>query len=193
MAAPTKYPRSEMLSAAAEILAEAGVRGLSMSEIGRRVGAPSGSLYHRFEGLDDVLASLWIESAEEFQSQFLAALGSGSSAQEAAVAAAAVVVGWTRANPDRATVLLRYRREDLLFPDWPPQLSQRAEKLARQLDEGINAFVRRSARPRHAVVLAVIDIPYAAVRRYLGQGQEIPDGIESMVSIATTAVMQTRE
>ena len=61
MARPTKFTESQILDAAAAIIAAAGPGAATMSAIGTAIGAPSGSLYHRFRTRDELLGRLWLE------------------------------------------------------------------------------------------------------------------------------------
>ena len=48
MPRPARFTRDELLDAAAALLAADGPSAVAMSVVARAVGAPSGSMYHRF-------------------------------------------------------------------------------------------------------------------------------------------------
>lgn len=56
--------RADILTAAAEILAESGWAGLSMREVARRAGVSVGATYQWFSGKDEIFAELYIARLE---------------------------------------------------------------------------------------------------------------------------------
>jgi AcrR family transcriptional regulator len=59
--------KASLIDAAAAIIAEAGVEGLSMQALAARAGATTGSIYHFFDGRDGVLRALNERYSEEFR------------------------------------------------------------------------------------------------------------------------------
>ena len=155
-----------------------------MATIAARLGAPTGSLYHRFSSRGLLLASLWLRSIRKFQPGFTAALEAGD-----AEAAALHTPRWCRENPAEAAVLLLYRREDLTA-QWPAELGDEAERLNATASAALTAFAHhRPDIDRERLVFAVIDVPYAAVRRYLVQQQPPPALADELVVTACRAVL----
>lgn len=148
-----------------------------MAEIARLSGAPSGSIYHRFSSLDELLAQMWIRAVRRSQAEFEKAAGTPDPL-EAAVAAALSVYDFCARHPADARLLLAFRREDLLGG---PLTSAAKEELAR-LNEPVQEMIvdltrrlyGRASRPKvDLVALAVFDLPYGAVRRPLLVGQKL--------------------
>jgi len=181
---PAKFDTDEILDTTAHLIAERGLAQSTISEIAERLGAPSGSIYHRFESRDVLLARLWIRTVHRAQAGFLTALGADS-LQEAAAGAALHLVHWSRANPSEASLLLLYRQEDLAR-QWPDELGAELSVLNDDLRAAVRDFTRRRfgrvTRSRlQAVAFALVDVPYAACRRYLLAGQDPPPTLDDLV------------
>ncbi len=175
---------SHFLDAAVELAADAGPSAVTMAAVAKAVGAPSGSVYHRFPGRPALLAEVWLRTVEGFQEGWFAALGSGAGDPRAAARAAAVhVVAWSRAHP-RAAALLLYGAAEFAQDDWPEPSVLRAEAGHRQVGEavaGLCAELGAEAGPAaDRVALAVIDLPLTIVRRHLRRGQELPAHAEDL-------------
>ena len=191
MPAVTKYTAEQMLAVAARIVADDGLQALTMKEVGRRLGAPSGSVYHRFPARGDLLAQLWIATAEAFQAEFIAALDRPGDGIEVAVAAGVGVVDWVRTHPNEAAVLLRHHRDELLGHQHDAELASRASALVEALDRAIARTASRVQLREEVVLMATIDIPYGAVRRYVAAGAAVPADIERHVGAAIAEALRS--
>jgi AcrR family transcriptional regulator len=195
MARPPKFSRDAMLAGALQVVAREGPRGSTIGQIAEEVGAPSGSIYHRFASRDVLLAELWLETVENFQRGFLAAL-EGPDTLERGVAAALYTPQWARERLPEARLLLVHRREDLLATGggWPGELTERARRLGDDLVAGVRAYARRhfgeaTAERRRRVSFAVIEIPGGAVRHHLVAGRPPPRAVDGLVEEASRAVL----
>jgi len=189
---PAKFDSDEILDITAVLIAEGGLGQATVSEIGVRLGAPSGSIYHRFDSRDLLLARLWIRTVRRAQKGFLAAL-SIDDLHEAATGAALHILRWSRAHRAEASVLLLYRREDLA-DRWPDELGDELSVLNDDMRQAVRNFTRRRfgrVTPTHlqTVTFALVDVPYAACRRYLLAGQEPPASIDDLVLRACTCTL----
>ncbi|WCD85969.1 hypothetical protein KPP03845_102310 [Streptomyces xanthophaeus] len=54
------------------LAAGGGPDAVTMSAVAQAVGAPSGSVYHRFAGRPALLAEVWLRTVEAFQEGYLA-------------------------------------------------------------------------------------------------------------------------
>jgi AcrR family transcriptional regulator len=160
-----------------------------MSAVAADLGAPSGSIYHRFAGRDELAAALWLRTVERFQAGFIATLTVGDEPVDAAVAAACWVVEWAAAHPADAALLTRYRREDLIHGDYPEPVRRRADAAKTQLARALGGMARRLDQPLDRVIFAVVQIPYAAVRASVGSGRPIPVWTGAAVGSAARAVL----
>ena len=177
-----------MLDAAAGLLVDGGPAALSASGVARALGAPSGSVYHRFESRDDLAASLWMRTAERFDSEVVEELRAPGDPVEIAVATARHLIEWSKANPTDAFILTMFRREDLAGADLSPALASRARALGARQRSAVEHLARRLELPADLVGFAVAGIPYAAVRRHVGNRAPIPvwtaDAVERSVRAA---------
>jgi AcrR family transcriptional regulator len=192
VARPAKFSEDQILDATLQLVATGGPGAATMSAIAAAVGAPVGSLYHRFASRELLLARLWIRTVRRFQRGFIAALADND-LDAAAIGASLHAVTWARDHLDEARVLLLHRRQDLVAR-WPQELG---DELA-QLNDGVEAAVRDHARRRYGsddedhlqrLTFALADLPYAAMRRYLAAGEPPPASLEDLVATTCGCVL----
>lgn len=169
MAPPRKHETDAILDATRALVLSEGPRAASVAAIAKVSGAPAGTLYHRFGNRNGVLTAAWLRSLERFQSRAMAA--TGDDPIEAAVAMGVAAVGFARDTPEDARLLLTIRPSDLL--DGAPDAEFTATLTAmnaplierlRELARGI--YGNDDARTMDAMSRAVVDLPYAVVRRH---------------------------
>lgn len=185
MGRPAKFSTDQILDTTAQLVAEGGPGYATVAGIAERLAAPTGSIYHRFESRDLLLAQLWIRTAVRAQEGFVRALSQDDIGQ-AAIDAALHIPRWSRENLDDASVMLLYRREDLA-EEWPKELGAELETLNEAIVTAVRNFVRRrfgSVSKANVTVasFALLDVPYAAVRRYLIAGKPPPRSIDDLVT-----------
>lgn len=166
------FDKAEIIAAALGIIAQEGLKALTMQSIAERIKVPIGSIYHRFPSRDALLGELWINIAKQFQEGFLASLNSSG------LQGALYTIQWVRTYPKEGQVLLLYRREELSSGNWPEDFKEEVAGLSRELDEGIRSFVKeyfgRVTRDNlERTIFALVDVPFAAVRRSI-QKNEMP-------------------
>ena len=185
MSRPAKFSEDAILDVSRDLVIESGPAALTVTAVARLLGAPSGSLYHRFAKRDTLAAALWLRVVRRFQSGYLAKLAD-LDPLIAALGAAGHVVTWSRANLDDARLLLLFRGRDLVHDTWPKTLREENRTLQHQLEAGIRdlhaAFGASDPAGRHRVSYAVIDVPYAAVRPALLAGRQPPDSTDVLVA-----------
>ncbi|HZA12416.1 helix-turn-helix domain-containing protein [Mycobacterium sp.] len=186
MPRPQRYNTDVLLEAAAEILASDGPAAVTMSAVARAARAPSGSMYHRFPTRAALCARLWLRSQERFHAGLMAALADATDRQDRCVAGARFVVGWCRDEPVQAQVLL-VGADALARDEWPPDALRRYDELRRELDQTLRGLRRRADHDR--ITAAVIDIPYAIVRRHLRSGAPLPAAAEDIVEDCARALV----
>lgn len=182
MGRPAKFGEDRILDAALAVLAEDGPGAATIGAIAARLGAPSGSIYHRFGSRDLLLATLWARCARRFQEGFSAALEADD-----AEAAALHTPRWCRAHPDEAAVLLLYRRQDLVA-EWPEEFAALNEESAAALDSFAE---RHPGLERERLVFAAVDVPYGAVRRHLLARRPPPPEVDALIVTACRAVLSS--
>ena len=197
MAPPRKHETDVILDAARALVLDGGPRAASVAAIAKASGAPAGTLYHRFGNRDGILTAAWLRALERFQTRAMAANSETAldTALETAVAMAVAGIGFARELPDDARLLLTIRPGDLL--DGPPDaafqetlaamnapLNERIGALARQL------YGRSDRRCVDAVMRAVGDLPYAAIRRH-AHDEPMPRWLEADVAESARAVLES--
>jgi AcrR family transcriptional regulator len=191
MPRPARHHRDSLLDAAVALAAERGPAGVSMAEVGRVAGAPSGSVYHRFPNRAALLAELRVRTIDRFQKGFVAALR-GEDPVGAAAAAAGYVVEWARTHPAEAIVLL-YAAADFAVDSWPDEARTREMELRGELERALGHLARRlglSGRDaRERLLVATVDLPYAVVRRHLRATTPIPDSAARLVSVTARVLL----
>lgn len=193
MGRPARYPAELILDTAARLAAADGPAGPTIGAIASALGAPTGSIYHRFSSRDVLLAELWLQTVESFQVGFQAALA-GPVPYDAGLRAALYTPEWVRAHPAPARLLLLHRREDFLPGGWPEGVSRRAEDVGKGGELALRAFARRALKSTNARALrraryAVIDLPYAAVRSHVHADEPPPPIVDELIAAAYRAVV----
>jgi AcrR family transcriptional regulator len=193
---PALHDTQALLDVALAIAADRGPASVTIAAVSAASGAPSGSLYHRFEDRSALLGQLWLRTTGHFQAGFLAALASAPAA-EGCVAAAGHVVGWCRDHPAEARLLLR-GPEDLAAAEWPPSTRRQAAADRRALRAALQEHATELAgSPDEALAratLATIDLPLAVVRRHLQAGPraKLPPEAGAQVEQTARAVLGDR-
>jgi AcrR family transcriptional regulator len=123
-------------------------------------GLSMGSIYHRFESREGLLAETWLNAVERFQARFVDALAAGT--LDAGLKAALVTPRFCRSNPHEALLLACCRQAEFLGEATPATL---------RANDTVAGAVRRFAgaidRPLLACRLALIAYPLGAVRLFL--------------------------
>jgi AcrR family transcriptional regulator len=190
MARPSKYGAERILDAALKLLERRGLSHVTAQAVAHELGAPSGSIYHRFPSRDLLRAELWLRTVAAFQHGFISRLEESDMTY-----AARYVVEWSRKHPREARLLMLYRREDFISGPWPRALRARAHSLRRELNEALQRAATRAQHCRSLdllrLTMAVVHVPYAAVAPYLSSGHPVPARLEDLVSeVARTLLRQ---
>jgi AcrR family transcriptional regulator len=183
---PAKFDEDQILDAALRLVADGGPNAATIAAIADALGAPVGSIYHRFRSRDLLLAKLWVRTVKRFQAGFLRAL-EADDLDAAALGTALHNLEWTREHPDEARVLLLYRREDLA-ERWPEELGEELANLNTDVERAVRDHTLRrfgeggGAEALRRVVFALVDVPYAAGRRHLVHGEPPPPLVDELVT-----------
>jgi AcrR family transcriptional regulator len=188
VAPPRKHETDAILDAARALVLAEGPRAAGVAAIAKASGAPVGTLYHRFGNRDGILAATWLRALDRFQS--LAVAASADSAVEAAVAMALSSIEFARGFPGDARLLLTVRPQDLVDADGGAlvtaitsrnaPLIERLRQLAREL-YGVD-----DRRSLDALQRAVVDLPYAAVRRHVA---DVPEWLAGDLADSVRALL----
>jgi len=184
-----QFKNEEFVDAALKIAADHGPAAMTIAAVAKEVGAPVGSVYHRFLSRDVLMAEVWLRVVASFQEAFLAALEKGEGLE-----AALHTPRWVRQYSAEARILLLYRREELMAGPWPEELKERALAIKRQLDAGIRNYTARTfgkagREEMNRTVFALIDVPYAAVLRYIRLGKKPPGPVDGYIMQTYITIM----
>jgi len=185
MPRPAQYSTDQIIASAAKVAARHGPSGATIARIAKTLGAPTGSIYHRFASRDVILGEVWLRTIANFQSGMLAQLNAPD-ARIAGLAAVRYVPQWVRQYPAEARILLRYRSADFLESGWPRPLSNRAKQQRTTMTKTLREFCRRllgrdNARSIRIVTYALADAPLAAVRRHVNEGKSPPPVVDDLL------------
>lgn len=194
MAPPRKHETDAILDATRALVLAEGPRAASVAAIAKVSGAPAGTLYHRFGNRNGVLTAAWLRALERFQSRALAA--TGENAIEAAVGMGVAAVDFARSVPDDARLLLTIRPRDLLDgapdPEFTATLAAMNAPLIERLRELARAiYGKDDERSMDAMSRAVVDLPYAVVRRHANDA-ELPVWMEEDLADAVRKLLTVR-
>lgn len=194
MGRPAVHTAEAIIEAAIELFAAGGAQAVTMTSVAKLIGAPSGSVYHRFPDRPSLLAQMWLETTGAFEAGFREALGQNPS-PESAVDAAAWVADWCRATPGAASLLHAGRRT--LQPEaWPrtavDSLAEQQADRDQAMARAVRAIAERAGRPRDEVTFAMVDLPLAVVRPHLSAGEPVPASATARVRRLATRILMTR-
>jgi AcrR family transcriptional regulator len=195
MARPELHSAGRILDAARTLVLDEGAGAATVGAIAQASGAPTGSLYHRFGSRDVLLARLWMRAVRRSQAPFVGAIASRDDPLEAAVAAALSVYDFAREERADARLLLSLRREDLVQAPLPPAVADELAALNRPVERAVANLARRlygraTKAALEATALAVVDLPYGAIRRHLIAGREPPARLRPRLERAVRAVLE---
>jgi AcrR family transcriptional regulator len=195
MGRPTVHAAATLVKAAQGLAAAGSADDVTIAAVARASGAPVGSIYHRFKSRDGLLAAAWLDAQAAFQSGFVAALARDSGPP--GLPAALHVTAWARHDAVRARLLVLHRPREFGLGDWAEGDRERARALGADLEAALDRFcVRhlggRGGDHRRLATFALLDLPYAAVRRYLAAGIDPPAQVDGYVAAALAAVLPPR-
>ena len=184
-----KFSQTDFLAAAQAIAAAEGPAAATIASITARLGAPTGSFYHRFASRNVVLGELWLRAVRDFQEGIGAALDAGDG-----LAAALHTPAWVRGHLDNARLLLMYDRKDFVQGEWPEELRERVAEMTRRMEAGWRQRARAifGEDGREEVRLAqflISEVPVAAVRQHLVRREPPPPLVDRLIRTTYRAVV----
>ncbi|KNX38630.1 TetR/AcrR family transcriptional regulator [Luteipulveratus halotolerans] len=199
MARPTKHDPQQLVDAAIALYAEKGASAVTMTAVAARAGAPNGSMYHRFPGRGSLLAAMWLRAVRSMHETVHDAVGDVAGISDDPVAAAgeaAAALGcWCVERPAMASVLFAGRAA--YDPEtWPAADRELALAEQREFDAHASDLVRAllaTGIPRAVVDLALLDLPYAGVRRYLAERVPVPDAVPEIIRGSVVAILRDHQ
>jgi AcrR family transcriptional regulator len=177
------------LDAAVSLFVQGGSRAVTMVSVARAVGAPSGSIYHRFSDRPALPYSVWVRAVRAFDEAYRLQLGKSPTPAHA-VGSAVWVVDWCRAQAETASVL--HAGQQAFSPSqWATADVDALASYERGRERRLGALVRGVAaaadQPRDEVAFAMFDMPLAVVRRYLPG--PVPTAATNLVRRLASAIL----
>jgi AcrR family transcriptional regulator len=174
MPRPALHGTDDLLDAARELILDTGPRSVGIRDIAVRSGAPSGSLYHRFRSRDNLVALAWLRAVRRFQDGFVTVLETPEP-REAVRGALRWSVEFALASPGDTRLLVCYSQPDLLDSTPSAEILAELAPVNDALERALMALARRLFGSARAAAVertthAVIDLPYAALRRHVLAG-----------------------
>lgn len=190
MGRPAHISDDDLLNAAMRVAARLGPARATVAAIAQEAGVPIGSVYHRVPSRSALLADCWVKAAERFGATFSASLQAANTPEQA-VEAALVTPRFAREDHAAAVLLLACRREDFL-EEAPEETRIKAASLTASLQKGIAEAAARllphDPKGRERMAVALIGIPYGAVRVFLPQAMP-PAELDAVIAAAARAAL----
>lgn len=177
-----KFNENHFIDSAIMVAAQCGVAAVSMSAIAVKAGAPIGSVYHRFDSRNAILARAWLRVKGDFREEVASLWGEGDT-----WAGVHGLLDWCRRKPVYARFLLQC--ED--SPDFNGGLDDELQAALEQEQAALDACFTRCAGAGldHLVLkFMLIDAPVAVVKPYLTQDRAIPASVDAMLRASHDAV-----
>lgn len=188
------FTTDSLLDSARDILLERGPRAATVSAIAAHAGAPTGSIYHRFESVDDMLARTWLRAVSGTHTIRPTPVPSDATALDVAVSMALASYDYCVSEPEDAVLLDKFRRDDILQLNLSAAV--RAEIVASNVDTSTTMAELARSLFGHArrddierLVLALVDLPYSFAQRYLVAGKRPPPARRALLPAAVRAIL----
>lgn len=184
-----RFDNTSFLDAARSIASERGPSAVTVDSVTRRLSAPKGSFYYRFDSRDTLLGELWLAIVLEFQQGFVAAIDAGDGLR-----AALHTPAWVRLHMEDARLLMHYSRRDFVNGEWPDSLRRGVIDQESRFIGCLEHFARLAfggAAPaemrRATFVLA--EVPLAAVKQHLHRREPPPLVVDELISDTYHAIV----
>ncbi|PWF46119.1 TetR/AcrR family transcriptional regulator [Massilia glaciei] len=181
-----KYNEDGFIESAIRIAAQCGIGAVSMASIASNAGAPIGSLYHRFDSRNTVLARAWLKVRADFRAEVSCHWARGDTWR-----AVETLVQWCRDKP----VYARFMLQSDEAPDFGELSAPLREELEADQAELDAAFTRcvQTLPPGaddagHVLRFVLIGAPVAMVKPFLNQDLPIPASINAVLRSSHDAV-----
>ena len=184
----SRFANSDFLAAARSQAWEKGPGTVTVDSVIRRLRAPRGSFYHRYESRDVLLGELWLSTVLSFQEGFFAAI------DDDGLAAALHTPRWAREHLEDARLLLIYSRHDFVEGAWPTVLQDGVRAQADRIHACVNRFAQRTfggtgQAHRRRAMFVLCELPIAAVKGYLERRERPPVLVDELISLSYHAIV----
>ena len=184
MVRTARFSAEHFIDAAIALVAAGGPSAATMQAVARHVGAPTGSIYHRFESRSAILAAAWNQSYGSL-AEILVPLLQAGRPREAALA----LLPWASEDRDRARFLLLHEPVALFEDTAPPEpLRQDMARLENAMDQAFRTCIARSGDSTTSdedlarAKFLIFDAPIALLRPHLVTGSAFPPFVGQMIA-----------
>ncbi|HEV1998335.1 MAG TPA: TetR family transcriptional regulator [Candidatus Dormibacteraeota bacterium] len=194
MGRPALHEASTLVRVAQELAAAASGDHVTIAAVAQAAGAPVGSIYHRFGSRDRLMAAAWLDALSSFQPGFIDQMRQPGDSP--GLAAVLFTTAWAREHPVRSRVLVLRGAREFGQERWTEMERERARSLAGNLESALQQFCLQylggvSGEHRRLATFALLDLPYAALRRYLAVGIAPPAEIDRYLAVSLPALLPT--
>lgn len=174
MVAATKYTEAAILDVAAAEIATAGFQAASVASIARALGAPNGSIYHRFASKQHLIGALWVRTARRYAASLSDALET-TDLDQLPARIVNHAFDWVAGHPIEANLLMQFRTEDFNPADWPKEVVVEIDETNQALAAQLLGVAELHGIHPIDMTLAAIDVPATAARRAILSGAGAAD------------------
>lgn len=197
MGRPEQHSQDAILDAARAVICEHGARSATVAAIASASGAPSGSIYHRFGSVDELIARLWIRAVRRLQDVLLAPPADVDPVERTVALARATFEHCLRERED-ARILAAFSLNSLLAHDLPDDLKADLAQVNEPATRALRAiardlFGRASPSAVDAAAAAIVDLPYGLARPYIEHGTDPPPQRRRHLEAAVRAVLAEQQ
>ena len=187
--------RAEILAIAAQVIAERGIKGATVRDIGQAAGILSGSLYHHFDSKEQIVLEMLMPSVQEQYERSVQIRNSRSSQSETLSELIRTSVATAAAHPNESVIL---RNEPRTFSEnevLAPLADVRQKTLVLWLDvvkRGVKAGEFRSDIDPDVVVRAMFDGVLGTTRWFGADKKKNPADVAASLVEFYVAGLQPR-
>ena len=160
---------------------------VTVQEVSKGTGVSVGSLYHRYNSMEGLLAEAWLWAYGAFSSVVIEKLG--FEGLRGAVHASASVLDFAAQNRVQATLVFAVPERYLVRCSLSGEIAERVEKARSDMEQALASFAANSGLDRETVELGVLSVPIAVASKYLPHS-EIPESASVYAKKACRMILQ---
>ena len=149
---------------------------ITLDGIKTQTGLSTGSLYHRYQSRENLMARAWLYALQAFHAAYLAGFD-----EDGAFPGASVIrrmLNFCRQQPALATILVYGSRRQFIQKGVDADMIEQIDASNARVKERLMAFAREHRIPILACKLALVNFPLAAVKDNL-PNHPIPASLEN--------------
>lgn len=191
MARPAKFTPDDILDATSAAVGTHGPAA-TIAQVSAQIGAPVGSIYHRFPSREHLMTRLWLRAIRRFHVGLLDT-GRISDPREALLAQAVHQPRFCRENPRDAFVMSLHSQRQLMT-SCPKELRQDVADVNDDIwalgrDQMQALYGTSQGHIADVVALGIRQTPYGMIRTHIRNQLPIPVWIDDAVLAASSAIL----